>query len=147
MRLSSKQAREWFAKARVARLATVDPSTAPHIVPVTFAVVGDAVVFAVDHKPKTTTKLSRLSNIAANEHVCALVDEYHEDWEQLWWVRADGTARIVRPADSGADHRASVRALCDKYAQYAVRPPDGVVVWIDVSRWSGWSGREDVPPR
>ena len=48
-------ARERFAAARVARLATVGADGVPHLVPVVFAVDGDTVYTAVDRKPKRTT--------------------------------------------------------------------------------------------
>src|SRR5438105_4346143 len=38
--------------ARVARLATADANGKPHVVPITFAVDGDTLYFAVDAKPK-----------------------------------------------------------------------------------------------
>ena len=56
--------------------------------PVTFAVYGDLVCFAVDHKPKSTRDLRRLRNIRANDQVSVLVDDYADDWSRLWWVRA-----------------------------------------------------------
>jgi len=90
-------ARRRVAEARVARLATVRPDGAPHLVPVTFALLDDdRVVTAVDAKPKTTQHLQRLVNISAEPRVGLLVDHYDDDWQQLWWVRLDGTARVVR---------------------------------------------------
>jgi PPOX class probable F420-dependent enzyme len=130
------QARALFEAARVARLATVDEHGLPHLVPVVFAVRGDAVVFAVDHKPKRTTNLRRLRNIEATGRVSLLVDHYDEDWTRLWWVRADGTARVLR----GDDRAEPVRWLVAKYDQYTGRPPEGPVVWIDVTTWRGWAG-------
>jgi len=59
------EARQRFAAARVARLATADAAGRPHIVPVTFAVEGDVVYSAVDVKPKRGTALKRLANVAA----------------------------------------------------------------------------------
>jgi PPOX class probable F420-dependent enzyme len=135
--VTNEQLRERFAGARVARLATVGPGGAPHIVPITFALVEDAIVHAVDHKPKRTRALRRLANIAANPVVSVLADHYAEDWGALWWVRADGRARIVE-ADSSEGARA-VAALVARYAPYAQRPPEGPVVVVDVERWSGWS--------
>src|SRR5262249_12517357 len=55
--LVEAEARRRFAAARVARLATVAADGRPHLVPVTFAVRGDVLVTAVDHKPKRTTRL------------------------------------------------------------------------------------------
>jgi PPOX class probable F420-dependent enzyme len=131
------RAAERFATARVARLATVGPDGAPHVVAITFAVVGGTIVHAVDHKPKRTRALRRLANIAANPAVSVLADHYDEDWRALWWVRADGRARIVgADSDEGA---AAVGALVERYTQYAQRPPQGPVVVVDVARWSCWS--------
>jgi PPOX class probable F420-dependent enzyme len=134
--VNAGQARERFDQARVARLATLDPSRAsPHIVPVTFARAGtDTLVTAVDHKPKRTVALQRLRNIAAHPRVCLLADHFEEDWTQLWWVRADGTARIRRAVDEPA----AIEALAARYPQYAERPPDGPVIVIEVERWLGW---------
>ena len=132
--MTPEEARGRFARARVARLATVSAAGVPHLVPVTFAVRGDVVVFAVDHKPKSTTALRRLRNIEANPAVCFLADGYDEDWSRLWWVRADGTARVLPP---GAE---PVSWLVAKYAQYADRPPEHAVVLTDVHTWRGWSG-------
>jgi PPOX class probable F420-dependent enzyme len=91
------QARQRFAAAGVARLATADAAGRPHIVPVTFAVDGDVVYSAVDAKPKRSTALKRLANVAANPAVALLVDHYADDWNELWWVRAYGTGRVVDP--------------------------------------------------
>ena len=69
-----------FAAARVARLATVRPDGAPHIVPITFALDGDRIVFAVDRKPKSTTRLRRIENIESDPRVSVLVDAYDDRW-------------------------------------------------------------------
>ena len=134
MKLPASEARARFAAARVARLATVSAEGVPHLVPVTFAVRGDTVVFAVDHKPKSTTALRRLDNIAANPRVAFLVDVYDDDWDRLWWVRADATAAII----DGADRLRAIAALRAKYQQYERVVPHGVVVGAAVQGWSGW---------
>lgn len=136
MKLSEEEARSRFAAARVARLATVSAAGVPHLVPVTFAVRGDVVVFAVDHKPKSTTSLRRLANIAENPAVCFLADGYDEDWSRLWWARADGTARVL-PESSRAE---PISWLREKYEQYAERPPEHAVVSTLAHTWRGWSG-------
>lgn len=135
MRLAEGEARARFAAARVARLATVGADAVPHLVPVTFAVSGSAVVIAVDGKPKRSRDLRRLRNIAENPAVCLLVDEYDEDWTRLWWVRADGTATIL----TGADLNEPVDLLVARYPQYRANRPAGPVISIQVDRWSGWS--------
>ena len=122
-----------MAAARVGRLATVGADLRPHVVPVTYVVHGDELFIAVDQKPKTTTALKRLRNIAAHEQVAVLVDEYDEDWEHLWWVRVDGVAS-VRSQDPVA-----VELLARKYPQYEADPPRGPVIGIRAEAWSGWS--------
>jgi PPOX class probable F420-dependent enzyme len=134
--VSPDEARRRFAAAPVARLATADAAGRPHLVPVVFAVAGDTVVSAVDHKPKRTTALRRLANVAQNPAVALLADHYDEDWSALWWVRADGVGRVVEPGEPEA--RDAVALLCDRYAQYAARPPTGPVLAVGVTRWSGW---------
>ncbi|MFE6133134.1 TIGR03668 family PPOX class F420-dependent oxidoreductase [Streptomyces sp. NPDC056437] len=136
--LTSIQVRERFAAARVAHLATADATAHPHLVPVVFAVDGDTVVLAVDHKPKRTTQLKRIANIAANPSVCLIVDHYEEDWERLWWARADGRAHVLPPPERSPEAARWAGLLTAKYEQYGDRPPGGPVVVIPVVRWSGW---------
>jgi PPOX class probable F420-dependent enzyme len=128
--------RERLADASVAHLATAGADARPHLVPITFAIDGDKLYFAVDAKPKRTTELQRLKNVAANPAVAVLVDHYEEDWSKLWWVRVDGTARVVN------DHAEAERALdllAERYRQYQVTRPVGPVVAISIDRISGWS--------
>ncbi|MFD8965626.1 TIGR03668 family PPOX class F420-dependent oxidoreductase [Streptomyces sp. NPDC059568] len=137
--MTGGQAHECFVRSRIARLATTDASGRPHLVPMVFALTGDTVAFAVDHKPKRSVRLKRLANIRAHPEVCLLVDGYDEDWDRLWWARADGTASVLPPADTSAVAARYVRLLTEKYhRQYADRPPEGPVVEITVTHWSGW---------
>jgi PPOX class probable F420-dependent enzyme len=132
------EARRRFAGARVARLATAGPDSAPHLVPVVFAVAGDAIFSAVDAKPKRTTALRRLANVRAHPRVALLADHYDDaDWTALWWVRADGSARVLDPGEPEA--RRAVGLLAERYEQYRSEPPAGPVLAIAVARWSGWS--------
>jgi PPOX class probable F420-dependent enzyme len=126
---------ERFASATVARLATVGSTGAPHLVPITFALLDErTLVTAVDHKPKRTTALRRLANIEANPQVSVLVDHYEDDWERLWWVRADGRASVEKAAPAGA-----AEALAQRYEQYRARPPAGPFIVVEIQRFSGWS--------
>ncbi|MFC4561783.1 TIGR03668 family PPOX class F420-dependent oxidoreductase [Nocardiopsis mangrovi] len=136
MAWSVEHCREMFSGRRVARMATSGPDGRPHLVPVVFAVHGDTIAMAVDAKPKRTTRLKRLANIRANPNVCLLADEYDDDWRRLWWVRADGAARIV---ESGRERGAAIARLAERYRQYRTSPPEGAVVLVSVHHWSGWS--------
>jgi len=119
---------------RVARFATIG-ANGPHIVPVVFAVDGGRLVTAVDQKPKQTRELQRLTNIAVHPRVSVLVDHYDEDWSQLWWVRVDGSARVV---SSGPDFGEGIGLLVAKYEQYQVAPPLGPVIVVEIDRVVGW---------
>src|SRR3954452_13975673 len=136
--MEATEARRRFAAARGARLATAGTDGRPPLVPVVFALDGDTLYTAVDDvKPKATTRLRRLANIAANPAVALLADHYEDDWRALWWVRAEGMARLLDPDDEDA---ASARGLlAERYAQYREAPPPGVAIAVGVARWSGWS--------
>lgn len=122
------------AAARSARLATADARGQPHVVPVVFALDGDHLWTAVDHKPKSTRDLKRLRNIADQPKVSVLVDHYDEDWSRLWWVRLDGWARVL---DAGQDR--AIELLRAKYPQYRERSPGGPVIGIAIDTWRGWA--------
>lgn len=145
--MTDEQARRRFAAARVARLATADASGRPHLTPMVFVVMSvrnagvDTVYSAVDTKPKRSTSLRRLANIAANPRVAVLVDHYAPDWHALWWVRADGTGRILDTDLPEA--RDAIARLVARYPQYREWPPVGPVLAIDVAHWSSWSAAGD----
>jgi PPOX class probable F420-dependent enzyme len=138
VRLAGGEARARFAAEAVARLGTASAQGRPHVVAVVFAVEGDTIYTAVDQKPKSSANLKRLRNVAENPLVAMLADHYDDDWNQLWWVRADGRAEIV------ADERqmaAPLRLLAERYWQYRQAPPAGPVLAVTVERWSGWAAR------
>jgi PPOX class probable F420-dependent enzyme len=138
--LTDDDCRVRLTQESVARLATVSPTGAPHLVPITFVVrvddrLGAELCFAVDHKPKSTTELARLRNLRHEPRVAILVDAYDDDWSRLWWVRADGVAREL-PVD---DRASALDALVAKYSQYREERPAGPVVAVQITRWTGWS--------
>src|SRR5258708_8800278 len=134
--LESEDMRSRIDGAMVARLATVGRDGRPHIVPITFALDDDTIYFAVDFKPKKTADLQRLRNIEANPSVSVLVDHYEDDWTKLWWVRVDGSARIVI---DGAVFEKGIALLTQRYAAYRSARPAAPVGAIAVERMTGWS--------
>jgi PPOX class probable F420-dependent enzyme len=137
--MTPDEARTRFAAEPVARLSTADAQGTPHIVPITFAVEGDRVVSAVDGKPKRGGRLHRLENIHANPRVSLLVDHYHEDWRRLWWVRADGAARIV---DAGPELAHALELLSARYPQYELMELIGPAIVVEVESWNGWAAAD-----
>jgi PPOX class probable F420-dependent enzyme len=134
--VQAKDIRRRVETSFVARLATVGVDGRPHIVPITFGLEDQTLYFAVDFKPKQTTNLKRLNNIATNPAVSVLIDHYESDWDRLWWVRLDGTARIV--TEPGEVERA-LNLLAQRYEQYRTSRPAGPVVAITLERMTGWS--------
>jgi PPOX class probable F420-dependent enzyme len=146
VRLDADGARRRFGGERRVVLGTAGADGVPHLVPVTFAARGDFVLTAVDDKPKRSTTLRRLRNIAANPAVCLLADVYDEDWSRLWWARADGTARVLERGAIPDGLLDLVDALERRYAHYAEHPPAGPFIVVEVAAWSGWSF-SDADPR
>jgi PPOX class probable F420-dependent enzyme len=124
------------ASAYVARLATVGADGRPHIVPICFALDEQTLYFAVDSKPKQTTNLKRLRNIAENPAVSVLVDHYEDDWDKLWWVRLDGVARVVTDE---MEVKKALSLLAARYSQYRATTPAGPVVAVAIAGMTGWS--------
>src|SRR5215218_7437540 len=120
--MTADEARARLGGARVAYLATAAADRRPHVVPCTFALLDHAtIVSAVDHKPKRTTALRRLANIVANPQAALLADHYDEDWNALWWARADGTAQVYEPGAEPGLRAAAISALAARYPPYRAR--------------------------
>ena len=128
-------------EARVARLATLDAKTRPHIVPICFAYDGKLFYTAVDQKPKRVPRerLARLRNIRAVPRVALLIDEYNEDWTQLRYILIRGKARVI-PASAQKEHARAIRKLRDKYPQYArgMLADDAPIIRITPDRTTSW---------
>ena len=127
---------------RVAHLATVDRRGMPHIVPIVFAWEGDRLYTPVDAKPKSVapTRLRRVRNIVTNPSVQVLLDRYHEDWTQLWYVQVRGRAAVL---EDGPAWERGKRLLEAKYQQYQALPLEGYpIIAIEIEgvvTW-GWAG-------
>lgn len=125
---------------RVARLATITPAGAPHVVPVCYAFEAGALWVPIDEKPKASTRLARLRNIEQDPRVSLLFDRYDDDWERLAWVRVDGAATIL-PRGDGAP--AALGALRLRYRQYEAmdleaRPLIAIEAFVVTGwRWQG----------
>ena len=134
--MEARTARRRLKSARVGHFASVTGENGAHVVPCCFVLDGDTLYWAVDDvKPKSTSALKRLRNIAAHDRASLLVDHYDEDWARLWWVRVDGRARTVGDAD---ERRRAVSLLMEKYEQYRSAPPPGPVVAVDIASWRAW---------
>jgi len=129
----------FLASQRAGRLATADPSGAPHAIPVCYACDGARLYIALDAKPKRVapSQLKRVRNILANPQVALLVDRYSDDWSELAYLLIQGSASLLEPADPA--HAAAVALLRARYPQYRAMPieqqpaiaiaPSRIVAW------------------
>ena len=147
----SNRERHFLELQRVGHLATADHTGAPHIVPVCFAVAGDALYITVDEKPKrgSALALKRLRNIAENPAVAFVADRYDEDWSRLAWVMLRGRAEIL---EAGGEHDAGQALLRSRYSQLvAMQIADLPVIALRIERVASWgnlsasSGEGDAP--
>jgi PPOX class probable F420-dependent enzyme len=134
-----EKVRSKLESARVARLATVSPKGAPHLIPVCFVFDGLVFYSGIDRKPKRTGphQLARITNIETTPEVALLVDEYDDDWERLWYVLVRGTGALVTEV---TEHNLAVARLKAKYPQYAagMLDEDAPVLRITPGHISSW---------
>jgi|SRR6266850_5966994 len=124
--------------ARVARLATADARSHPHVIPICFVFDGNYFYSPIDEKPKRTTpqKLKRVKNIQENPQVALVVDHYDEDWRKLAYILVHGSARVLL---SGVNHRKAVKLLRRKYPQYRKMRIDRLpMILIRPKRTTSW---------
>jgi PPOX class probable F420-dependent enzyme len=137
----SRAVQKILKDARVARLATLDAKKRPHIVPVCFAYDGELFYTAVDQKPKRVPpeRLARLQNIRAVPRVALLIDEYDEDWTQLWYILIRGKAKLL-PNSAQEERDWAIRKLRAKYPQYArgMLTDDAQIIRITPERTTSW---------
>ena len=110
----------------VARLATVNPAGIPHQVPIVFVWQTGKIWSPVDGKPKDGAQLARITNALANPTGSILLDEYTDDWSQLWWLRIDVSLEVIRVDEANdqtkRDTAKAIVALESKYPQYRHTP-------------------------
>ncbi len=137
-------ARLLLERARVARLATVDEHSTPHLVPICFASIEDRLYSVIDEKPKRDpARLKRLRNIAANPRVAVLVDRYEEDWQSLAFLMLKGSASVV---SRSAEYRSALARLRAKYSQYEsmnLVMSSNAMIRVDVDAGHFWSASGD----
>ena len=136
--MPSDQERTFLLDQRVGRLATADRNGAPHVLPVGYALEGNALYIAIDDKPKRTSgrKLKRLQNIIENPRAAVVVDRYDEDWSRLGWVMLRGYAEIL---DDGDEHDNAQALLRARYPQLAGMQIAGYpVIAVRIERVTSW---------
>jgi PPOX class probable F420-dependent enzyme len=119
---------------RVARLAFVDEDDRPRVLPVTFALAGEAVWSAIDEKPKRSPEPARVRRLRRRPEAALCVDVYSDDWSQLAWVQLLGRVEWLAVEQGGE----GMAALAAKYEPYAGRTPPGPLMRLAVERAVYW---------
>jgi PPOX class probable F420-dependent enzyme len=140
----SEQQRRFLSRRKVAHLATADRRGTPHVVPVCFAIAGEALYITIDEKPKRAdVPLKRLRNIAENSAVAVVVDHYDVDWTRLGWVMLRGRAEILNEGDEHARAQALLRA---RYPQLnAMQIGSLPVIAVRLERVTSWGNLAAEP--
>jgi PPOX class probable F420-dependent enzyme len=129
-------ARGLLERARVGHLGLLADDAGPRVLPVTYAVLGELLVTAIDHKPKHVPpdRLARVRWLRARPRAALTVDHYDDDWSRLNWVQAIGTVEVL-PALSAPE---AIAALTDRYEPYRDKPPTGPVIALKPERLLWW---------
>ena len=139
----------WLESSRRAVLATSKADGSPRLVPIAYAALpaADPLVLysAVDEKPKSIAdpmRLGRIRDITRRPRVSLLLDRWSEDWDQLEWLRLDGTASVLDPSVLAheAERQRAIDLLRQRYPQYEsqqleTRP----MIRIVIDHAVGWS--------
>jgi PPOX class probable F420-dependent enzyme len=106
------------------------------VLPVTYAVCGELLVSAVDHKRKQLAgdRLARVRWLRARPAAALTVDQYNEDWSELAWVQAVGNVEVLAVADAPL----AIAALVERYEQYVAHAPAGPVLALHPDRLLWW---------
>ena len=127
-------ARDLLESERVARLAYLDDGDRPRVLPVTYALSGEAVWSAIDDKPKRAAEPARVRYLRRRPQAALCVDVYHDDWSRLAWVQLVGRVAVIEVADAPD----ALNALAARYAAYRERTPPGPLLRLSVERALSW---------
>jgi PPOX class probable F420-dependent enzyme len=137
---------EFIERARVARLATVDYTSKPHLVPVVFVYDGNHFFIPIDQKRKTVKpqRLKRIKNIQDNPNVALLIDKYREDWTKLAFVMIQGKASIITSKTQGnIQVQEAYKKLTTKYRQYQKIGLSEMCIIIKPEKVASWGAISD----
>ena len=122
-------------------LCTLHAERGADAVPAVYAVdQGGYLGIAIDLvKPKTSSRLQRERNLAADPRATLLVEHWdRDDWSQLWWVRAE----LRWQRDLAEKESALAVRLAERFAQYRDQPFVRVLAFQIVGV-TGWAGSAD----
>lgn len=122
--------RRFVAEARVCRLATVDPSGQPHVVPLCPVFDGDGTLYVDVGRNSANAR-----NVAANPHAEVALDEYDEDWSLLRGALLHCDVQVAK----GEERDHAWQLIRQKYPQYKEvdwRPR--LTLALRIRSWTEW---------
>lgn len=138
MQLSSTEAADRLRANDHGILGTVHPGRGVDLVPVVYALddAGQLAIPIDTVKAKTSTRLQRERNLAADPRATLLIEHWdRDDWSALWWVRVE----LTWLAEPGQDRIAGLATrLAAGYPQYRDEPFTRLLVFR-IDGLTGWS--------
>ncbi len=116
------------------RLGFLDDEGAPRVLPVTFALAEGRIWTVIDQKPKRAGEPARVRFLRRDPRAALTVDRYSDDWEELAWVQALGSVRVLDATEGGG----GLEALKAKYEQYRREDPPGPLLALEPERYLWW---------
>lgn len=138
-------ARELLDHSPLGHLSYLDDRDRPRVLPVTYAVSGDALWTAIDHKPKRkpADRIARVRYLRRRPEAALCVDHYEDDWSRLAWVQAIGSIEIRERDGGDGATSAALENLRAKYANYVEEPPEGPFMALRPERVLCWRAGGD----
>lgn len=128
-------------------LAYLDDRDHPRVLPVTYALSGDALWTAIDRKPKEVPpeRIARVRYLRRRPEATLCVDHYEDDWTRLAWVQAIGSVEVVELGAGNGNGAVdtALEALTQKYTAYRTEPPDGPLIALRPERVLCWRAAGD----
>jgi PPOX class probable F420-dependent enzyme len=133
-------ARDLVERSPVGHLSYLDERDRPRVLPVTYAVSGEAMWTAIDRKPKQAPpeRIARVRYLRRRPEAALCVDHYEDDWSRLAWVQAIGSVEVFEPGSPGDEERSALALLAHKYPAYASDAPDGPLIAVRPDRLLCW---------
>lgn len=148
MELEKKILYQLLDRVNVARLALINRKNLPEAMPIVFGRHKDILFSPVDGKPKRSSNLARIKNIKANSNTMLLIDNYSQNWEELWWLRLVCVSKV---AIDPPDMESYQNILAEKYEQYQVTQmsnqlDESVFLIFDIkfTNWWGFLGKPSL---
>jgi PPOX class probable F420-dependent enzyme len=122
--------RRFVGEARVCRMASVDASGEPHVVPLCPVFDGEGTLYVDVGRESANAR-----NVAANPVVEVAIDHYDEDWSQLRGVLLHCRAEVV-----GEEEQERAWGLIrEKYPQYKeIQWEPRLTLALRIGSWGSW---------